>query len=59
MWSLWGRTRGAWGTLGHLPDGGGVLDQHAPTMEALDVLTGAIAWLDERFPRRDRKKAHG
>lgn len=60
MWSLWCRTRGAMGTIGHLPEAGGLLDQHAPTMEALDVITSCVAWLDERFPAAPKpKKARG
>jgi hypothetical protein len=56
MWALWCRTRGAMGTLGHLPAAGGLLDQHAPTMQALDVITETMAWLDERFPHRAKAK---
>ncbi len=57
MWALWCRTRGSMGGLGHLPEAGGVLDQHAPTMDGLDEITRTMAWLDERFPRRERKAA--
>lgn len=60
MWSLWCQTRGAMGTIGHLPEGGGVLDQHAPTMEGLGYLSSAVAWLDKRFPAKaESKKAAG
>lgn len=53
MWSLWRRTRGGFSgvELARLPEGGGVLDQHAPTMEGLDVISETWAWLEDRFPR--------
>lgn len=50
MWSLWCRTRGAMGGIGHLPERGGILDQHTPTMQALDVFSETWPWLDGRFP---------
>jgi hypothetical protein len=56
MWALWCRTRGGLGSAGHLPEAGGVLDQHTPTMQGLDVITEAVAWLDDRFPREPKRK---
>lgn len=59
MVRLWWRTRGAMGELGHLPESGGVIDQHGPTMEALDYLSGVFGWLDRRFPREPRSRKAG
>jgi hypothetical protein len=44
------------GTIGHLPEQGGILDQHAPTMQGLAVLTECVAWLDEAYPRPPAKR---
>lgn len=40
------------GTVGHLPEGGGVVDQPAILMEAIRVCDAAAAWCNEFFPRR-------
>ena len=59
MWALWCQTRGGMGGVGHLPEAGGILDQHAPTMEGLSVLTECAAWLDEAYPRAPAKSRRG
>lgn len=59
MWQLWQTSRGPYGELSHLPDGGGVLDQHAPTMAALRELSCAWAWLEKTFPPKPEQKAAG
>ena len=58
MFDLWQRTRGGMGpfSVGHLPETGGVMDQHAPTMEALDELSRSWSWLEERFPHEPKVK---
>jgi hypothetical protein len=56
MWALYCQTRGGFGSTGHLPEAGGVMDQHAPTMEGLHVLAETVPWLDERHPREPKVK---
>ena len=55
MLALWQQSRGPYGEIAHLPEGGGLLDQHAPTMLALRELSAAWHWLEEKFPA---KKQH-
>ena len=57
MFGLWQDMQAPMGGTGHLPEAGGLLDQHAPTMQAAGVLSEAMAWLRERFPRA-HPKAH-
>jgi hypothetical protein len=45
MVRLWQQCKGPSGTLGHLPESGGVLEQSAITMDAIAVMNGTEAEL--------------
>lgn len=51
------------GTVGHLPEGGGVLEQPAAIMQAIRICDGAAAWCDEFLPkprpRPERRRGRG
>ncbi len=67
VWKLCRRS--SMGAVGHLPEGGGVLEQPAIIMQALEVCNDAEAWVEEFIPRPkerrpdrrdgDRRRRHG
>lgn len=52
---LWLSCRAGDGGLRHLPERGGVMEQGAWIMDALQICAGTAAWLDKEMPVRRRK----